>query len=243
MNNLITIDQNDQRVLTTEQLAGVYGTDIKNISKNFNRNRDKFIEGKHFFILQGSELKTFKTNHLLDESFKCVNRLYLWTERGANRHCKILNTTKAWEQFEALEDTYFSVKEQYRQQFVIPNNMSDALQLAADLFEENQMLIQKAKAYDQFMLAENACTVGTAAKILGSGQKRLFQFLRERKILVKKDNTPYQKYVDAGYFRVVMKRVKRDGERLIVPVPLVTPKGLEFLAKLLDFHPALGITG
>ena len=37
--------------------------------------------------------------------------LYLWTERGANHHCKILDTDKAWEQFENLEETYFRVKE------------------------------------------------------------------------------------------------------------------------------------
>ena len=42
--------------------------------------------------------------------------LYLWTERGASRHCKILDTEKAWEQFDHLEDTYFRVKEMPRLQ-------------------------------------------------------------------------------------------------------------------------------
>ncbi len=40
-----------------------------------------------------------------------INCLYLWTERGANRHCKILDTDKAWKQFDNLEETYFRVKE------------------------------------------------------------------------------------------------------------------------------------
>ncbi len=40
-----------------------------------------------------------------------INCLYLWTERGANRHCKILDTDRAWEQFDNLEETYFRVKE------------------------------------------------------------------------------------------------------------------------------------
>ena len=44
-----------------------------------------------------------------------VHRLYLWTERGANRHCKILDTPKAWEQFDNLEETYFLVKEYKRE--------------------------------------------------------------------------------------------------------------------------------
>ena len=32
----------------------------------------------------------------------------LWTERGAARHAKMLETDKAWDVFEQLEDSYFS---------------------------------------------------------------------------------------------------------------------------------------
>ncbi|EOL0007810.1 P22AR C-terminal domain-containing protein, partial [Escherichia coli] len=34
--------------------------------------------------------------------------LILWTERGAARHAKMLETDRAWEVFEKLEDCYFS---------------------------------------------------------------------------------------------------------------------------------------
>ncbi|EMX6652828.1 ORF6N domain-containing protein, partial [Salmonella enterica] len=34
--------------------------------------------------------------------------LILWTERGAARHAKMLETDQAWEVFEKLEDCYFS---------------------------------------------------------------------------------------------------------------------------------------
>lgn len=111
MNKLTTIVKEGQRVLTTQQLAEVYETDVKNISNNFNRNNDRFILGKHYFKLEGKELKGFKGIHQNDESLKYVSVLYLWTEKGADRHCKILDTDKAWEQFDNLEDTYFRVKE------------------------------------------------------------------------------------------------------------------------------------
>lgn len=39
------------------------------------------------------------------------NSMYLWTRRGASRHCKILGTDKAWEQFDYLEDNYFDRKQ------------------------------------------------------------------------------------------------------------------------------------
>ena len=35
--------------------------------------------------------------------------MYLWTLKGANRHCKILDTDKAWQQFDVLEETYFKI--------------------------------------------------------------------------------------------------------------------------------------
>ncbi|EID3015364.1 hypothetical protein LB105_005370, partial [Salmonella enterica] len=37
--------------------------------------------------------------------------LILWTERGAARHAKMLETDQAWEVFEKLEDCYFSQKQ------------------------------------------------------------------------------------------------------------------------------------
>lgn len=112
MNNLQVIERNNERVLTTQQLADVYETEIRNISNNFNNNKERFIEGKHYFCLQGDDLRTFKRDSYDIGIAPNVNKLYLWTERGANRHCKILDTDKAWEQFDNLEETYFKVKQQ-----------------------------------------------------------------------------------------------------------------------------------
>ena len=46
MNEIINIEYNNQKVLTTEQLAQAYECDVKRISENFNRNADRFEEGK-----------------------------------------------------------------------------------------------------------------------------------------------------------------------------------------------------
>jgi hypothetical protein len=61
--------------------------------------------------LEGSELKAFKNK--VTNSDLVANRakhLILWTERGAARHAKMLETDQAWEVFEKLEDCYFSQK-------------------------------------------------------------------------------------------------------------------------------------
>ncbi|MDE6780193.1 MAG: ORF6N domain-containing protein [Ruminococcus sp.] len=105
------IEQKGQRVLTTVQLAEAYGTDVKVISKNFTRNKDRYIEGIHFYRLTGEELKKFKTIRQFDESSLRVNVLYLWTEKGALLHAKSLNTDKAWEVYDFLVDTYFRARQ------------------------------------------------------------------------------------------------------------------------------------
>lgn len=124
MNGLIPIEHGGQRVITTELLAQVYETSTNNIKNNFNRNKENFKEGIHYFLLKGDALRAFKrevtdndlaTPGEVTESnlvARNANQLYLWTERGASRHCKILDTPKAWEQFDNLEETYFMVKEQ-----------------------------------------------------------------------------------------------------------------------------------
>lgn len=108
MNRLIKIEHEGQKVLTTEQLASVYGCNMKIISNNFNRNREKFVLGQHYYRLENEKLKAFKGVHQNDESLKFISILYLWTRRGASRHCKMLGTEKAWEMFDELEETYFN---------------------------------------------------------------------------------------------------------------------------------------
>ncbi|EHO5192575.1 ORF6N domain-containing protein [Salmonella enterica] len=98
-------------VITTELLAKLYDTDPVRIRQNYSRNNDRFVVGKHYFLLEGDELREFK--HRVSQSYpvkiaRNVRSLILWTERGAARHAKMLETDQAWEVFEKLEDCYFS---------------------------------------------------------------------------------------------------------------------------------------
>lgn len=106
MNELQITEYKNIRVLTTQQIAEAYGTDTRVISNNFNRNKDRYVEGKHYICLEGDELKDFKTNHQFDDSSR-INKLYLWTEKGAFLHAKSLNTDTAWEVYDRLVDNYF----------------------------------------------------------------------------------------------------------------------------------------
>lgn len=111
MNNLQIIEHEGIRVLTTQQLSEVYETSTENIKQNFKRNKERFNEGRDYYLLKGEQLKEFLqvTNSHLQNQSK-IRSMYLWTERGANRHSKILDTDMAWKQFDVLEETYFKVK-------------------------------------------------------------------------------------------------------------------------------------
>lgn len=102
------------RVITTELLAQLYGTDAKNLRMNFSNNEHRFIAGKHFFKLEGDQLKEFKVLHKanpvgLVEISPRTRHLTLWTDRGSARHAKILDTDEAWDVYERMEDAYFRV--------------------------------------------------------------------------------------------------------------------------------------
>lgn len=108
----------DIPVVTTELLAQLYETDSVRIRQNHSRNEGRFIEGKHYFLVEGDDLRELK--HRVSQSYSVkiarnVKALILWTERGAARHAKMLETDQAWEVFEKLEDSYFSQRTEVAQ--------------------------------------------------------------------------------------------------------------------------------
>ena len=60
MSDLIPVEYRAERVLTTEQLAQAYECGTDNIKRNFSNNKEHFEEGKHFFKLEGDELKDLR---------------------------------------------------------------------------------------------------------------------------------------------------------------------------------------
>lgn len=122
------------RVLTTKQLAEAYGTDAKTISQNFNRNKFRYIEDKHFIRLSGCEKTDFINYHQFEDGSNKAKYLYLWTEKGALLHAKSLNTDVAWEVYDRLVDNYFRGKEQIQQL----SNFCDSMPPVIQQFLENQ---------------------------------------------------------------------------------------------------------
>lgn len=122
VDNLSVVCHAGRPVVSTALLAKLYGTDPKRIQNNFMRNSDRFENGKHFFKVIGEELVDLRPSlgglHVSPKA----RALILWTERGAARHAKMLETDEAWDVFERLEDSYFKPAESEGTTLPAPTN-------------------------------------------------------------------------------------------------------------------------
>jgi len=122
----------------------------------------------------------------------------------------------------------------------VPKSFKEALYLAAqqqEIIEQQQALIAesapKAEFYDQVTGSKDCIDMAEVAKVcnLGIGRNRLFQFLRDEKIL-QQSNQPYQSSIDSGYMRMVeSKYTKPDGTVCINLKTVVMQKGVDFIIK------------
>ena len=110
LGNITRIEYRGQLVLTTAQLAEFYDTSINNLQVNFRNNCDRFTEGMHYFKVEGEELDILRLKNFQLQISPKTRVFYLWTKRGAGRHCKSIGTDRAWDMFELLEDAYFDRK-------------------------------------------------------------------------------------------------------------------------------------
>lgn len=140
MNELQITEYDNVRVLTTQQIAEAYGTDSRVISNNYNRNKERYVEGKHFICLEDGEKREFVNHHQIDDGSKKASKLYLWTEKGAFLHAKSLNTDTAWDVYDRLVDNYFEKSK------AVPMTTDQKIQLLA---QGNVELTEKIDKVDK----------------------------------------------------------------------------------------------
>jgi prophage antirepressor-like protein len=128
----------------------------------------------------------------------------------------------------ALTDPDFLIK--------LATNLKEEKAARVEAESKVKVLEPKAQFYDDVAGSKDAIEMGNVAKVLavkGYGRNNLFEFLRNENVL-NKDNIPYQRFVDAGYFRTIEQKYNGgDGSIKINIKTLVYQKGVDYIRKLI----------
>lgn len=247
MSQLQVIEYDSQRVLMTPELAVAYGTDSKHLNDNFQNNSKRYVFGKHYFCLEGEELKTFKASTEISGNLKFAPKLMLWTEKGAWMHAKSLNTDKAWEAYDLLVDDYYRIKSAITvvPSYMIDNPVKRAEQWIVE-YREKQALAQriaedepKVSYFNQILQSTNTVTITQIAKDYGMSGQALNKILHEEKVQYKQNKQwlLYSRYHDKGYVNSDTTPVKREnGEPMAFMHTHWTQKGRLFIHRILQMR-------
>lgn len=249
MYKLQVIEHRNQRVLTTAQLAEAFGAATQIVTNNFNRNRSRYTEGKHYYGLSGQEKHELFNQNQIDLGSKNAAVVYLWTEKGAWMHAKSLNTDQAWDAYEMLVDDYYRQKELV---LGVPRSLPEALRLAADLAEKNEALalqnaqkeqiIQelkpKATYYDLVLQTKSVLAISKIAKDYGMSATAMNKLLHELGVQYKQGDCwlLYQKHADKGYTQSKTQVIDDERSKLHT---YWTQKGRLFIYELLKIERGL----
>uniref|UniRef100_UPI00300D2CFC phage antirepressor KilAC domain-containing protein n=1 Tax=Stomatohabitans albus TaxID=3110766 RepID=UPI00300D2CFC len=208
--------------------------------RNFTANRRHLIAGEDYWDVCGDEIRT---RNLIPGISPKVRRVILLNESGYLMVTKSFTDDRAWAVHRAMVRYFKSGKVNTAAPVLsgrdAVNHMADALQdpafmaealhqmiiKAQVLQEENIMLRPKAAFHDQVTASQGSMTVKRAAQLCGTGQNRMFRWLRDHHYL-QGGNQPYQKWLDQGLFETRLRVFNLDGSTFTRTQPLITPKGL-----------------
>lgn len=120
----------------------------------------------------------------------------------------------------------------------LEQQMAQGLLAAQKLLEEKDREIEimqpKADFYDAVADSESLFSMAQVAKVLdmGIGRNKLFKKLRDWGVLDSRNN-PYQRYVDAGYFKLVETHYMVNENSVVSETTYVKQKGVGFIRKKL----------
>lgn len=241
MNNNITLFENDE----------------------FGSVRSTIIKGNPYFIAKDIcdilELKNVTQSlNGLDEDEKLIYTLHisgqnreLWLVNESGLYTLVIRSNKPeakkfrkWITSEVIPSIRktgsYGVKELSRKELAMMVIQAEEEKEKLQLQIEEQA--PKVEFFDTVAESKDAISIGSTAQVLNKelnkkgkkiGQNKLFAFLRNQKIL-KDNNTPYQKYIDRGWFRVIEQKYEAKGEIRIYFKTLVYQKGVDGILRTVN---------
>lgn len=241
-------------IATTKQVAEYFEVDKSVIEKATQRNRDE-LDSSGMKFMKYSEIKALVNTDNMSELKISRQGANIFSKRAILNLAMLLRDSKiAKEVRQALldqqevisdEQKVYGIELKQKLQLAVINAKDDMeLMLAlrelenynnrhiAELNVNIERMKPKEEAFDTFISASGYQRMANVAKTLGVGRNKLFEFLREKKVLMS-DNTPYQSYIDKGWFVVKQNPINKGAFIKNVTQTFVTAKGVDAISKLL----------
>lgn len=245
-------------LMTTKMVAEYFEVEFKTVEKLVQRNREELTENG-FMHMKYFEIKDAVNSDIMSELKISRQGSNIFTKRAVLNVAMLLRDsdvakrvrTSLLDQQEVTSDEQ-KVKGITDEQLLLlriiqsESEADRAISLSeynnyknrhiAELNVAIDKMKPKVESYEHFIEAKNAQKINDVAKILNTGSKRLLSFLREKEIMMKvqNNNIPYQRYIDIGYFVVKDNTTEKNGNVINYPTTYVTPKGIDWISKLLN---------
>ena len=225
MNNLIEINEGNK--VSARELYKFLGLNQSQFSRWAKSNIENNAFAEESVDFQGFDIDV-EGNKVTD---------YALTIEFAKKLCMTSKTERG----EQARNYFIEVERQFKESTADSYMLSDPIARAKKWIEEEQErqrlassvkeLTPKAEFFDAVADSTDLLPMGKAAKALKRvGRNTLFRLLRQHGVL-DGDNIPYQRYCDAGYFKVIESTY---GNGCIGLTTKVTQRGLDWLRKFLD---------
>ncbi|MFH0334701.1 phage antirepressor KilAC domain-containing protein [Clostridium perfringens] len=239
-----------QKVILAKDIAGIHSLQPKRVNELINNNLDEFEFGVDILDLKqvGSKDLFLESGLFTKAQWGNAKNIYILSEQGYMLLVGFMKTDKAKEIRKQLRREYFAMREiinsdeELKKQLLLKlyNGGIDSIEAHKRLSEievskakeEVVVKLQDKVNFAELMTDKNNCyDVGTVAKAIGVkgvGRNKLFEFLRDEKILMY-NNEPYQAYTDK--FKVIMVTNKKSGH--MSSKTLANGKGVKLIYKRL----------
>lgn len=230
-------DENNNIYMTREQIGSAlqYSDPIRNISKLHERNKKRLDTFSVVVKLTTTDGKQYDTTLYVAKGIYDICRFskqpiadefYDWVYNQIETIRRTAGTVELGREKEFLDNYFPTLTEETKLMMV--KDLHNSIKEQQKKIEELQPLADDWSAY---MDAKGNITMAKLAKSLnikGIGRNKLFEILRDKKIL-RYNNEPYQEYVGRDYFKMV------NGTRNGYPYTqtVVTSKGMSFINKKL----------
>lgn len=212
------------------------------IAQGLGKRHDNVLRDLEAIVSENSNLSSLCiSNSYRVEGQQREYKEYLLTKKGFTLY---MFNIQGYNDFKLAYINRFEEMENTLKAQRLPQNYVEALEalLTSEkekikLQEENKLMLPKAEFYDDVTDSDSLIDMKEVAKVLNFkniGRNKLFELLRNKSVLMR-DNTPYQKYVDCGYFKII--EVKwfnpKKASTQITLKTMVFQKGLDFISKLI----------